>query len=201
MTWDTRRHPSRPTRPLHACLYQGPHPIRPHCPHPHQTRNTPRGWPITLPLHPLHRTAAQVAQCQGPEDTTQAHLKPAPTAPKLATLPTQMTSPYIQGSHSAMITRAGQGQAHPAPGPGLTISQPKTLATAALYHRAPTDPFDQQLTTRLLANIRMQGQPIQAHPPTHPYKLLGVWFTMDLNWKKAAGDHTEPQRPRHSPGP
>jgi hypothetical protein len=66
---------------------------------------------------------------------------------------------------------------------GLTISQPKTLATAALYHRAPANPFDHQLTSRLLANIRMQGQPVQAHPPT-TIQTPGVWFTMDLNWKK-----------------
>jgi hypothetical protein len=71
---------------------------------------------------------------------------------------------------------------------GLTISQPKTLATAALYHRSPANPFDHQLTSRLLANIQMQGKPVQAHDPKHPYKLLGVWFTMDLNLEKQQAD-------------
>ena len=30
----------------------------------------------------------------------------------------------------------------------------------------------------------MQGHVITAHDPKEPYKLLGVWYTMDLQWKK-----------------
>jgi ribonuclease HI len=67
---------------------------------------------------------------------------------------------------------------------GLIISQPKTLASAALYKRQPDNPMDYPLVQRLVANFNMQGEPVTAHDPKTPYKLLGVWYTMDLRWKK-----------------
>jgi hypothetical protein len=67
---------------------------------------------------------------------------------------------------------------------GLIISQTKTIATAALYKRQPKKPLDKELVERLLGGIQMQGRPIMSHDPREPYKLLGVWFTMDINWKK-----------------
>jgi ribonuclease HI len=67
---------------------------------------------------------------------------------------------------------------------GLIISQTKTIATAALYKRQPKKPLDKELVQRLLGGIEMQGRPIMTHDPKEPYKLLGVWFTMDLKWKK-----------------
>jgi hypothetical protein len=60
-------------------------------------------------------------------------------------------------NHSAMLTQTEKVSTY-CTWAGLIISQPKTLATAALYHRAPTNPYDFQLTQRLLAGIRMQGK-------------------------------------------
>ena len=67
---------------------------------------------------------------------------------------------------------------------GLIISHTKTLATAALYKRLPDKPLDYNTVQRILATIRMQEQPVQIHDPKKPYKLLGIWYTMDLNWTK-----------------
>ena len=66
----------------------------------------------------------------------------------------------------------------------LIISQSKTIATAALYKRQPQKPFDKDLVCRLTRIIEMQGHVITAHDPKEPYKMLGVWYTMDLQWKK-----------------
>jgi hypothetical protein len=55
---------------------------------------------------------------------------------------------------------------------GLTIESTQNPRHSSLYHRAPANPFDHQLTSRLLANIRMQGQPVRP-TPQQPYKLLG----------------------------
>ena len=67
---------------------------------------------------------------------------------------------------------------------GLIISHQKTLATAALYKRLPRKPMDFATVQRILASIRMQNQKVQIHDPRQPYKLLGLWYTMDLKWTK-----------------
>ena len=87
------------------------------------------------------------------------------------------------GGHSNLSLQADKVSSYASWG-NLTISQTKTIATAALYKRQPSKPFDKGLVQRLISTIKMQGKPIMAHDPKEPYKLLGVWFTMDLNWKK-----------------
>jgi ribonuclease HI len=85
------------------------------------------------------------------------------------------------GGHSDAVTQCDKVGQYADVGE-LTISQPKCLATAALYKRQPDKPFDKATVARLTRNIRMQGKPITSHDPKAPYKMLGVWFTMDLNW-------------------
>ena len=87
------------------------------------------------------------------------------------------------GGHSNLSLQADKVSSFASWG-NLTISQTKTIATAALYKRQPSKPFDKVLVQRLISTIKMQGKAIVAHDPKEPYKLLGVWFTMDLNWKK-----------------
>lgn len=89
---------------------------------------------------------------------------------------------YTEG-HSNMALQAEKVSAYATWG-GLIISQSKTIATAALYKRQPKQPLDSGLVHRLLGAIQMQGKSITVHDPQEPYKLLGVWYTMDLKWKK-----------------
>jgi ribonuclease HI len=67
---------------------------------------------------------------------------------------------------------------------GLIISHSKTLATTALYRRLPQTPWDPQTARRILGQLQLQQQPVKVIDPQTPYKLLGVWFTMDLRWTK-----------------
>ena len=91
------------------------------------------------------------------------------------------------GAHTDMADQADKVSQYAAWG-GLTVSQSKTLITAALYKRNPARPLEATLLDRLTSQIKMQGQRITVHNPQTPYKLLGVWFTMDLNWSH---QHTE----------
>jgi hypothetical protein len=88
---------------------------------------------------------------------------------------------YTEG-HSNLVLQADKVSQYATWG-GLIISHTKTIATAAMYRRQPSNPLDKALVQRLIANITMQGKPITAHDPQKPYKLLGVWFTMGLNWR------------------
>jgi hypothetical protein len=56
-----------------------------------------------------------------------------------------------------------------------------------------------KLTQRLLADIRMQGKPVHTLDPRKPYKLLGVWFTMDLSWHKQKQDIKQTLQAHGSP--
>ena len=87
------------------------------------------------------------------------------------------------GGHSDLAIQAQKVSQYASWG-RLIISQSKTIATAALYKRQPQKPFDKDLVCRLTRIIEMQGHVITAHDPKEPYKLLGVWYTMDLQWKK-----------------
>ena len=89
---------------------------------------------------------------------------------------------YTEG-HSNMDLQAGKVSEYATWG-GLIVSQSKTIATAALYKRQPKQPLDAGLVHRLLGSIQMQGKPITIHDPQDPYKLMGVWFSMDLKWNK-----------------
>jgi hypothetical protein len=91
------------------------------------------------------------------------------------------------GGHSDMINQTDKVSTY-CTWAGLTISQPKTLATAALYHRAPAHPFDHQLTRQTPSQHQNAGKTSPGSPPPTTLQTPGVWFTMDLNWKKQQQD-------------
>jgi len=65
----------------------------------------------------------------------------------------------------------------------LKVNASKTSGTGILHAQQPAQPTCHQTITRQMATITIDGQPITIHPPAAPFKLLGVWFTMHLNWK------------------
>jgi hypothetical protein len=66
----------------------------------------------------------------------------------------------------------------------LTVNMKKSSATAALYQQQPQDPYDARTIARQVGyHLEVQGQPVQMHPPKEPFRYLGIYMTMDLNWK------------------
>jgi ribonuclease HI len=65
----------------------------------------------------------------------------------------------------------------------LPISGEKTTVTGALYASHPNEPLNVQILSNRCSNIDMQGQPIKMHDPRMPFRLLGVMYTLDLDWQ------------------
>jgi hypothetical protein len=103
------------------------------------------------------------------------------------------------GGHSDMINQTDKVSTS-CTWAGLTISQPKTLATAALYHRAPAHPFDHQLTGRLLANIRIGKTRSRLTTPNNPTNSWGVVYHGPQLEKATTRYRTEPPDHGGPPG-
>jgi ribonuclease HI len=67
---------------------------------------------------------------------------------------------------------------------GLQPNASKTMGTCILHKMEPQDPTSHKRAQNLYATFTIDGVPIQVHPPKEPFKLLGVWLTLTLNWKK-----------------
>ena len=65
----------------------------------------------------------------------------------------------------------------------LRVNASKTSGTGILHAQLPNTPTCHSTIRRQMDPIRIAGEPITITPPASPFKLLGVWFTMDLNWK------------------
>jgi len=66
----------------------------------------------------------------------------------------------------------------------LSVNIDKSSATAALYQQQPYDPYDATTIQRqVVSHIQIQGQPVRFQAPKHAFKYLGIFMTMDLNWR------------------
>jgi len=68
----------------------------------------------------------------------------------------------------------------------LKANQTKTTVTCILHKTSPQHPTHSKTITNMLTHkpIEVQGLPIKCTQPKEPFKFLGVWFTMGLDWKK-----------------
>jgi ribonuclease HI len=64
----------------------------------------------------------------------------------------------------------------------LIINPTKTSVTGILHGSRPDDPTSLEGLQRRLGNIPIQGHIIKTQDPRAPFKLLGVHFTLDLDW-------------------
>jgi hypothetical protein len=64
----------------------------------------------------------------------------------------------------------------------LHVNSSKTLATGARHKTSPKDPYNATLLKQVLERTTVQGAPATFHDPKHPFRYLGVQFTMNLNW-------------------
>jgi hypothetical protein len=66
----------------------------------------------------------------------------------------------------------------------LIVNMDKSTATAALHQQQPYDPYDHVAIKKQLDNhLTIQGTPVKAHNPKSKFRYLGIYMTMDLNWK------------------
>jgi ribonuclease HI len=66
----------------------------------------------------------------------------------------------------------------------LTVNMDKSTATAALHKQQPYDPYDHKTIERQInTRLQIQGQPVKAQQPKQEFRYLGIYMTMDLNWK------------------
>jgi hypothetical protein len=61
------------------------------------------------------------------------------------------------------------------------VNSNKTLATGARHKTCPKDPYNATLLKQVLEHTTVQGAPATFHDPKHPFRYLGVQFTMNLN--------------------
>jgi hypothetical protein len=65
----------------------------------------------------------------------------------------------------------------------LIVNMDKSSATAALHCSNPDKPYDQTtVTNRIQGRIHIQGTQVQVHAPKEPFRYLGIYITMDLQW-------------------
>ena len=64
----------------------------------------------------------------------------------------------------------------------LIVSPTKTSVTGILYQSHPDKPTDPAMLKRRLNEVTIQGHHMPFHDPTKPFTILGVEFTMNLNW-------------------
>ena len=65
----------------------------------------------------------------------------------------------------------------------LVVSPTKTLVTAALHKTSQQQPYHTTQLRHLLAQrVFVQGEPVAFLPPVKPFRFLGIWLTMSLNW-------------------
>jgi exonuclease III/ribonuclease HI len=58
----------------------------------------------------------------------------------------------------------------------------KTLMTGMLYKTNKSDPANQHKLQAALVGVSIGSQTPTVHPPTEPFRYLGVLFTMNLSW-------------------
>jgi len=67
----------------------------------------------------------------------------------------------------------------------LKVNQSKTTVTGILHKTSPQDPMhNRMLQNQLQDQVMIQRKHIQYVNPKTPFKFLGVWLRMDLNWTK-----------------
>ena len=67
----------------------------------------------------------------------------------------------------------------------LIVSPTKTSVTGILYQSHPDKPTDPAMLKRRLNEVTIQGHHMPFHDPTKPFTILGVEFTMNLNWDQS----------------
>jgi len=66
----------------------------------------------------------------------------------------------------------------------LKVNMDKSTATAALHQQQPYDPYDHcTISRQVQENLTIQGTPVNTHSPKEAFRYLGIYMTMDLNWK------------------
>lgn len=64
---------------------------------------------------------------------------------------------------------------------GMFLYAGKCEASAILH--AMSAPTDKHAVRQALDPLRICGEPLKCVPPTHPFKYLGIQFTLSLNWR------------------
>ena len=64
---------------------------------------------------------------------------------------------------------------------GMFLYAGKCEASAILH--ATSAPTDKHAVRQALDPLRICGEPLKCVPPTHPFKYLGIQFTLSLNWR------------------
>lgn len=64
----------------------------------------------------------------------------------------------------------------------LLVNNTKTTVTGALHHTQPSTPYHESTLSMQLRAIKIQGKIITHHSPKAPFRHLGVYLTMDLNY-------------------
>jgi len=66
----------------------------------------------------------------------------------------------------------------------LTVNIDKSICNSALYQQQPYDPYDAQTIHRqVVTYIQIQDQQVLFQAPKDAFKYLGIFMTMDLNWR------------------
>jgi hypothetical protein len=66
----------------------------------------------------------------------------------------------------------------------LKINQTKTTVTGALHETDKLHPYDESQIKRRLQGVKIQGKQVTVIGPRTPFKFLGVWIRMDMDWGK-----------------
>jgi hypothetical protein len=64
----------------------------------------------------------------------------------------------------------------------LIVNNTKTTVTGALHGTLPESPYHESTLSMQLKAVKVQGKNITYHPPKEPFRHLGVYLTMDLNY-------------------
>ena len=60
----------------------------------------------------------------------------------------------------------------------------KSSATAALHCSNPDKPYDHTtVSKRITGRVHVQGTQVQVHAPKEAFRYLGIYITMDLQWR------------------
>jgi hypothetical protein len=66
----------------------------------------------------------------------------------------------------------------------LTVNMDKSSATAALHCSNSDKPYDPKtVANRVVGRIHIQGTQVQLHLPKEAFRYLGIYITMDLQWR------------------